>query len=87
MDFELTEEQRMLKQQIMRFARKEIVPRVQEHERAEKFDHQSWLKLGEMGILALHFPEEYGGSGASVVTCCVAGEALGAAGVDGGLTL
>jgi len=87
MDFEFTEEQRMLKQQIIRFAKAEIVPRVQEHERAEKFDHQSWLKLGEMGILGLHFPEEYGGSGASVVTCCVAGEALGAAGVDGGLTL
>jgi len=37
-----------------------------------------------MGLLGLPFPEELGGSGADVVTCCLAGEALGHAGVDGG---
>jgi butyryl-CoA dehydrogenase len=87
MDFLLTDEQHMLREQVFRFARKEIVPRVREHDLAAEFDLQSWRKLGELGILGLHFPPEYGGNGGSVVSCVVVGEALGAAGVDGGLTL
>ncbi len=87
MDFALTEEQRLFKDQVVKFARKEIVPRVLEHERAQQFDFESWRKMGEMGLLGLHFPESYGGSGADVMTCILAGEALGEAGVDGGLTL
>jgi alkylation response protein AidB-like acyl-CoA dehydrogenase len=87
MDFALTEEQVMFKEQVLKFARKEIVPRVQEHELRAEFDWRSWKRLGEFGILGLHFPEELGGSGADVVTSVLAAEALGEAGVDGGLTL
>jgi butyryl-CoA dehydrogenase len=87
MDFALTEEQMLFKDQVLRFARQEIVPRVREHDAKEEFDHQSWKKLGEFGLLGLHFPEEYGGSGADVMTSVLAAEALGEAGVDGGLTL
>ncbi len=87
MEFELTDEQRMLQEEILRFARKEIVPRVEEHEASQTFDRQSWLKLGEMGVLGLHLPEEYGGSAADVLSCVLVGEALGQAGCDGGLTL
>jgi butyryl-CoA dehydrogenase len=87
MDFSFTPEQRMFKEQIIRFARNEIVPRVMAHELEGKFDRDSFRKLGDFGILGLHFPEELGGSGADVVTTVLAGEALGEAGVDGGLTL
>jgi butyryl-CoA dehydrogenase len=87
MDFEFTKAQLMFKKEVVRFAQKEIVPRVQEHDRREAFDFESFRKLGEFGILGLHFPEEYGGEGADVVTTVLAGEALGEAGVDGGLTL
>jgi butyryl-CoA dehydrogenase len=87
MDFSFTEEQMMFKQQVIRFATREIVPRVQEHDLKGEFDFQSFRKLGEFGILGLHFPEELGGSNADVVTSVLAGEALGEAGVDGGLTL
>lgn len=87
MDFSFTEEQMMFKEQVIRFATKEIVPRVQEHELKGEFDFQSFRKLGEFGILGLHFPEELGGSDGDVVTSVLAGEALGEAGVDGGLTL
>jgi butyryl-CoA dehydrogenase len=87
MDFALTDEQLMFKEQVLKFARKEIVPRVQEHDLAARFDHESWKKLGEFGILGLHFPEELGGGDADVVTSVIAAEALGEAGVDGGLTL
>jgi alkylation response protein AidB-like acyl-CoA dehydrogenase len=87
MDFSFTEEQLLFKEQVLKFARKEIVPRCQEHDLKGEFDYQSFRKLGEFGILGLHFPEELGGSGADVVTSVLAAEALGEAGVDGGLTL
>jgi alkylation response protein AidB-like acyl-CoA dehydrogenase len=87
MDFAFTEEQIMFKEQVIKFAKKEIVPRVQEHDLKSEFDFQAFRKLGEFGILGLHFPESFGGSEADVVTTVLAGEALGEAGVDGGLTL
>lgn len=87
MDFALTEEQIMFREEVLKFARKEIAPRVQDHDLRSEFDWTSWRKLGEFGILGLHFPEEYGGSGADVLTSVLAAEALGEAGVDGGLTL
>jgi alkylation response protein AidB-like acyl-CoA dehydrogenase len=87
MDFAFTEEQLMFREQVLKFAKKEIAPRAQEHDLEVKFDYESWRKLGEFGILGLHFPEELGGSGADVMTSVLAAEALGEAGVDGGLTL
>jgi alkylation response protein AidB-like acyl-CoA dehydrogenase len=87
MDFRLSEEQRLFREQVLRFARKELVPRVRDNDRAERFDPDSWRKLGEFGLLGMNLPPEYGGSGADVVTTVLAGEALGEAGVDGGLTL
>jgi butyryl-CoA dehydrogenase len=87
MDFHLTEEQVMFKEQVIRFAKKEIVPRVQEHDLKGEFDRFAFRRLGDFGILGLHFPEALGGSDADVVTTVLAGEALGEAGVDGGLTL
>ncbi len=87
MEFSFTPEQRQLREQVLRFARKEIAPRVRAHDLEGTFDRASWGRLGEMGILGLHLPPEYGGSGASVLSCVAVGEALGEAGVDGGLAL
>jgi butyryl-CoA dehydrogenase len=87
MDFTFSREQVMFKKEVIRFAKKEIVPRVQEHDLKGEFDFASFRKMGDFGILGLHFPEELGGGGADVVTTVLAGEALGEAGVDGGLTL
>ena len=87
MDFAFTREQLLFKKEVVNFARKEIVPRVREHDLKGEFDFESFRKMGDFGILGLHFPEELGGGGADVVTTVLAGEALGEAGVDGGLTL
>ena len=87
MDFNLSKEQRMFKREVINFAKKEIVPRVREFEKKGEFDFESFRKLGEFGILGLHFPEYLGGGGADVLTSVIAAEALGEAGVDGGLTL
>jgi len=87
MEFSFTPEQLMFRDQVVKFASKEIAPRCSEHDLRGEFDFDSFRKLGEFGILGLHFPEQWGGSGADVVTTVLAGEALGEAGVDGGLTL
>uniref|UniRef100_A0A7C4RTG0 Acyl-CoA dehydrogenase n=1 Tax=Desulfatirhabdium butyrativorans TaxID=340467 RepID=A0A7C4RTG0_9BACT len=87
MDFAFTREQLLFKKEVIQFAKKEIVPRVREHDLKGEFDFESFRKMGDFGILGLHFPEELGGQGADVITTVLAGEALGEAGVDGGLTL
>ncbi len=84
MEFGFTEEQLMFKDSTYKFAKKEIVPLVEEADLNSEFSMEVWRKLGEMGLLGLPFPEELGGSGASVVTCCLSTEALGHAGVDQG---
>lgn len=84
MEFGFTEEQEMFRDTIYRFAKKEIVDLCEEADLKSEFSFEVWRKFGEMGLLGLPFPEEYGGSEADVVTCCVATEALGHAGVDQG---
>ena len=84
MEFGFTEEQLMFRDSVYKYAKKEIAPLVEEADLKSEFSMEVWRKLGEMGLLGLPFPEELGGSGANVVTCCLSGEALGHAGVDQG---
>ncbi|MFW5771621.1 MAG: acyl-CoA dehydrogenase family protein [Spirochaetota bacterium] len=87
MNFGLTEEQQMFRETVYKYAKNEIVDLCEDADLNAEFSTEIWQKLGAMGLLGLPFPEEYGGSGADVVTCCIAGEALGHAGVDSGHTL
>jgi butyryl-CoA dehydrogenase len=87
MDFTLTDEQRMFRETVYRYGKEEIEPLCEEADLKGEFSFEIWKKLADMGLLGLPFPEELGGSGADVVTCCLAGEALGHAGVDGGSLL
>jgi hypothetical protein len=87
MDFAFTDEQLAFRDQVIKFSQKEIAPMAEEYDYKGEWCWESWKKMGEFGLLGLHFPEEYGGSGADVVTACLAGEALAEGGADGGLTL
>lgn len=84
MEFGFTEEQLMFRETVYKYAKNEIVPLCEEADLKAEFSFEIWKKLADMGLLGLPFPETYGGSGADVVTCCLAGEALGHAGVDSG---
>lgn len=84
MEFGFTEEQMMFRESVYKYAKNEITPLCEEADLKSEFSFEVWKKLADMGLLGLPFPEEYGGSGADVVTCCLAGEALGHAGVDSG---
>jgi butyryl-CoA dehydrogenase len=61
MDFQLTDEQRLISESAREFCDKEIAPRVRENDRAARFDRELATKLGEMGYLGAPVSEEYGG--------------------------
>ncbi len=85
MDFSLSDEQRMLRDEIIRFAKKELTPGALERDEAHTFPKEQWLKCGEMGLQGLPVPEAYGGAGVDALTTAIALEALGYGCEDGGL--
>jgi butyryl-CoA dehydrogenase len=62
-DFELTDEQRLISESAREFCDREILPRVRENDRAGRFDRELASKLGEVGYLGAPVAEEYGGRG------------------------
>src|ERR671917_2798011 len=62
-DFELTDEQRLIRETARDFADREIIPVARENDRNERFDTDLVKKLGEMGYLGPTVAEEYGGRG------------------------
>ncbi len=87
MDFDLTEEQRSLRDSIVEFARRELNDDVVERDKSGTFSRDSWKKCADLGLLGLPVPEEYGGAGADALTIVVALEALGYGCTDNGLDL
>ena len=71
LSYAFTEEQEDLREMVREFAQAEIAPLVEEAERNEKFPVEIMPKLGELGLLGIVFPEEYGGIGADKITECV----------------
>ncbi len=65
MNIELSEEQRLLRDEIRRFSEERIRPGVAERDREHTFPAEILAELGEMGLLGMSVPEEYGGSGLS----------------------
>jgi alkylation response protein AidB-like acyl-CoA dehydrogenase len=63
MDFQLTDEQRLISESAREFADREILPRVRENDRAARFDRELASKLGEVGYLGAPVAERYGGRG------------------------
>src|SRR5215218_10099554 len=63
MDFQLSDEQRLISEAAREFADREITPRVKENDRAARFDRELASKLGEVGYLGAPVAEEYGGRG------------------------
>lgn len=63
MNFEFTEEQRMLRNMVRNFVDKEIIPNMREWDERGYFDPIIWKRLKELGLLGVCIPEKYGGSG------------------------
>jgi butyryl-CoA dehydrogenase len=76
-DFELTDEQRLVRETAREFADREIVPRVRDNDRNERFDTELVQKIADMGFLGAIVPEEYGGRGVDYRTYGLIVEEIG----------
>ncbi len=68
MDFELTDEQRLIRETARDFTNNEIVPRARENDRNEHFDVELVRKIADQGYLGAIVPREYGGAGLDYIT-------------------
>ncbi|MFI8288378.1 acyl-CoA dehydrogenase family protein [Streptomyces sp. NPDC085614] len=85
MDFELTDEQRRLRKEIVAFARAELGRDVAEDDRTGRFPREDWDRCAGFGVLGWPVPREYGGGGLDPLTTMIALEALGYGCRDNGL--
>ena len=76
MDFQLTDEQQMIRKMARDFAEKEIVPVAKETDAEGKFPWEIIRKMAALGFLGLPFPEEYGGAGADNVSLAIVMEEI-----------
>jgi alkylation response protein AidB-like acyl-CoA dehydrogenase len=85
MNFELTDEQRQIRETLTEFAEREIKPHASGWDRNAEFPREVMKQLGELGFLGVAFPEKYGGGGADTFSQVVVVEGL--ARYDAGLAL
>ena len=85
MEFHLTQEQELTRQTVRRFAEQEIAPRAFELDETQEFPRDIMKKLGDMGMLGILFPPEYGGAGLTYLDYVLIIEEL--ARVDGSIGL
>lgn len=79
MNFELSKEQQMIKEMVREFAEKEIKPIAIELDEKSRFAEDVFKKIGELGLLGIPFPEQYGGSGGDTISYAIAVEEIGKA--------
>ena len=75
-DFSLTEDQELMRQEVRRFAEERIRPGVAERDREHRFPEEILREMGEMGLLGMMIPEEYGGPGLDTLTYLIAMEEI-----------
>ncbi len=77
MDFKLSKEQEMLRQMFRDFCQNEVKPLAAEVDEEERFPWETVKKMGELGLMGVYFPKEYGGGGADVLSYAMFVEELG----------
>jgi short-chain 2-methylacyl-CoA dehydrogenase len=76
MEFQLTDEQRLLRDTVREFALQEVKPVAEELDRTKSFPYEIVARLGELGLMGIPFPDEYGGGGADTLSYVLAVEEL-----------
>jgi alkylation response protein AidB-like acyl-CoA dehydrogenase len=76
MNFELSEEQRAIRDNFARFADERIAPRAAALDAAHEFPHELFGELAELGLFAMRYPEEVGGSNTGLAEFCLALEEI-----------
>ncbi len=73
---ELTSEHKMIRQAAREFAQKEIVPVAAEYDESGEFPHETIRAMGELGLMGIEVPEEYGGAGLDTLSYVLALEEI-----------
>jgi len=81
MDFELTDDQKMIREAVRDFAEREIRPVAKDLDEKAEFSTDLTRKMGELGLFGMYLPEKYGGQGMDTLAYIIAVEEI--ARVDG----
>jgi len=76
MDFEITEEQKILQATIRDFAQNELAPVADEYDQAEEFPFKNFKRMAELGLTGMIIPPEYGGSGSDEISLAIVMEEI-----------
>jgi alkylation response protein AidB-like acyl-CoA dehydrogenase len=76
MDFELSDDHKLIQSTVRDFARQEVAPVAEELDRTKSFPYEIVAKLGGLGLMGIPFPERYGGGGADTLAYAIAVEEL-----------
>ena len=85
MDFQLDDKRLALQKAVREFAEKELLPGVRERDETSTFPVDAYKKMGEMGLIGLPYPKEYGGQGGDDLDYAIAVEEI--AKVDGSVAI
>jgi short-chain 2-methylacyl-CoA dehydrogenase len=75
-DFDVTQEQELVRQTVREFAESKIAPVAEELDREHRFPYDLIAELAELGLMGMTIPEEYGGAGTDTVSYAIAIEEL-----------
>lgn len=88
MNFELTEEQNLIREMVRSFAETEVAPSAAARDEEEHFDRElMFARIADLGLTGIVFPEEYGGAGADYLSYAIAVEELSRVCASTGVTL
>jgi glutaryl-CoA dehydrogenase (non-decarboxylating) len=76
LNFDLSEEQRLLEQSVRQWAGREVAPRIRDLDRHHRFDRAILPQMAELGLLGISVPVEYGGAGMDYICLGLASEEL-----------
>ncbi len=87
MDFSVSPEHEALFASMLKLAEDVIAPGAADRDKSGTWDPAVWKATSAAGVAGMPIPEEYGGSGGSILDCCIVNEALAQGGHDGGFGL
>jgi alkylation response protein AidB-like acyl-CoA dehydrogenase len=76
LDFDLTDEQEQIREEVRRFGENEVLPHAKEYDQEEKFPHEILEKAAQMGLTGPHIPVEHGGAGYGALEAAIIVEEL-----------
>src|SRR4029079_8182486 len=76
MNFDLDDDHELTRRTVRDFAQQEVAPVAEELDKEKRFPYEIVAKLGELGLMGIPFPEDYGGGGADTLSYAIAVEEL-----------